>query len=285
MVCWKAEIEKKQGFCLMTKSLLFHAQGVRGFEHVRWDWSGGSATVVIRRQKDKFRCVACHSADVTATPVNKRIVKGLPLGSQPFELEVQMHRLKCHDCGAFRMERLQFLPGAHAHITRRLQRSIIELRAEMSISAIAKYFDLDWKTVKNAEKDHLKRKYRRIRLCDVTTIGIDEIYIGHKRYKTVVRDLDSGAVLFVGDGRGADTLEKFGRSLASSKATIQTVAMDMAGGYTAWARKALPKAVIVYDHFHLIKLMNEKLDKIRRRTVNELDKQQAALLKKNVSSC
>ncbi len=269
----------------MSNSILFQTQGVRGFDHQRWDWSGGIATCSVCRQSGRFRCPSCDSSEVTATPVGHRTVRGVPLGVKPFELNVQMHRLKCHGCGAYRMEKLDFLPSSHSHITRALQRTLIELRSEMSISAIASYFGIDWKTIKDAEKQHLERKYRTISLKDVTTIGIDEIYVGRKRYKTVVRDLNSGAVLHVDDGRGQDAMKAFGRRLASSKADIQMVAMDMAAGYGAWVKDALPDASIVYDHFHLIKLMNEKLDRIRRRTVEELDEQQNALLKKNGSSC
>jgi transposase len=183
------------------------------------------------------------------------------------------------------MERLEFLPSSHAHITRALERTIIELRAHMSISAIASYFGLDWKTVKDAEKRHLKGRYRSVSVRETTTIGIDEIHIGRRRYKTVVRDLHSGAVLHVGDGRGADALAAFGRRLAASAAQVETVAMDMAAGYSAWVRSALPNATIVYDHFHLIKLMNEKLDRVRRRTVAQLDDEQNAFLKKKGSCC
>ena len=270
----------------MSNSILFHAQGVRGFDHERWEWGGGTATAVIVRQPGRFRCPSCRSPDVTATPVGERTVRGMPLGLKPFELRVRMHRLTCHECGAFRMEQLEFLPSSHAHITRGLQRTIVELRAEMSISAIAAYFGVDWKTVKNAEKEHLRRTYRTISLGKVAAIGIDEIHIGRRRYKTVVRDLRSGAVLHVGDGRGAEALKPFSQRLKTSAAQIETVAMDMAAGYAAWVREALPTAVIVYDHFHLIKLMNEKLDRVRRRTVASLDDDQNAFLKKNgLCSC
>jgi transposase len=281
----KAKEEHSVPFLPMSNSILFHAQGVRGFEHQRWDWSDSTATCFATRQPGRFRCPSCGSADVTATPVGRRTVKGLPLGTRPFELNVQMHRLKCHDCGAYRMEQLPFLPSSHARITRALQRTIVELRAQMSISAIASYFGVDWKTVKDAEKEHLRRKYRTIDLHDVTTIGIDEIHIGRRRYKTVVRDLQSGAVLHVGDGRGADALKPFGRRLTASGAEVETVAMDMAAGYGSWVQNALPNAVIVYDHFHLVRLMNEKLDRVRRRTVAELDDEQNAFLKKNDSCC
>jgi transposase len=217
---------------------------------------------------------------VTATPVGSRVIRGAPLGSKPFDLNVQMHRLRCHSCGAFRMEKLDFLPSSHAHITRALERTIVELRPEMSISAVASYFGLPWETVKNAEKAHLERKYRTIRLKEVTTIGIDEIHVGHNKYKTIVRDLEHGHVLHVGDGKGGDALKKFWRRLSSSKATIEAVAMDMSNGYASWVRKKLPNAEIVFDHFHVIKLMNDRVDKVRRRTVSSLEDDEKKALKK-----
>lgn len=267
----------------MSNSLLFHTQGIRGFDHLKWDWSGGQVTASIIRRKNGFSCSRCRSSNVTATPVSRRTVRAMPLGNKPFDLDVRMHRLKCHDCGAYLMESLPFISSPRMHITRTLERTLVELRAEMSISAVASYFKLDWKTAKEAEKRHLQRKYRTIRLADVQIIGIDEIHIGRSRYKTIVRDLQSGAVLHVGDGRGAEALKRFQRRLASSSAQIETVAMDMAAGYAAWVRDCLPDATVVYDHFHLIKLMNDKVDAVRRRTVAELEQNDAKALKKDGS--
>ena len=114
---------------------------------------------------------------------------------------------------------------------------------------------------------------------DVRVIGIDEIYIG-KVYKTIVRDLESGAVLFVGKGKGGDALAPFARKLRSSKCKIKVVAMDMSNGYSAWVKTNLKAANIVFDHFHIIQLMNKKLDKLRRETMNELEEEEKKKLKK-----
>ena len=64
-----------------------------------------------------------------------------------------------------------------------VERSVIDLRREMSIKATAEFFGLDWRAVKDIEKRHLKTKFKRIRLRDVTIIGIDEIYVGKKSIK------------------------------------------------------------------------------------------------------
>jgi transposase len=152
----------------------------------------------------------------------------------------------------------------------------------MSISAISKFYDLDWRTVKDCEKKYLTKRFRHIPLKDVKTIGIDELYVksqGSEKYITIVRDLESGSVLFVGNGKGVESLALFAKRLRRSKPAITTVAMDMSKSYISWVKTFLPGATIVFDHFHVIKLMNDKLDKVRRRTSLNLDDEQRNLLK------
>ncbi|MGI6355256.1 MAG: ISL3 family transposase [Lentisphaeria bacterium] len=158
-------------------------------------------------------------------------------------------------------------------MTRSLARTILELRREMSLSAISRYYGLDWDTVKNLEKDWLTRKYRRIRMSDVRIIGIDEIHVGHEwvdgkrrqKYMTVVRDMESGAVLFTGDGKGSEALTPFNARINRFRANIEAVCMDMSNAYAKWVRDNLLNATVVYDHFHVIQLMNQKLDQVRRK--------------------
>lgn len=221
---------------------------------------------------------------MTATRVGQRNICAGKAGSDNVILEVDTHRVKCHDCGCYRMEELPFLPSQKSRITRSLERTILELRSEMSITAVANHFDLDWRCVKEVEKRSLARKYANVPLKDVEVIGIDEIHIGKRGYKTVVRDLRSGAVLHVADGRGSESLEVFSKKIKRSKASINAVAMDMSTAYIKWAGENLPDAKIVFDHFHVIKLMNDKLNQIRRETVKKLEAEDAdqQVLKKKV---
>ena len=91
------------------------------------------------------------------------------------------------------------------------------------------------------------------------------------KYVTIVRDAKTGDVLYVGDGRGADALKGFEKRLKRYRRRIKYVCMDMSGAYAKWVLAFLPDADIVYDHFHLVKAMNDRLDKVRRRTMNILD--------------
>ena len=102
---------------------------------------------------------------------------------------------------------------------------------------------------------------------------------GH-RYLTVVMDLESGAVVFVGDGKGADALKPFWKRLRPSGARVEAVAMDMSAGYWGAVMTHLPKAKIVFDHFHVIKLFNDRLSDLRRALYREAtDVMQKAVLK------
>lgn len=88
---------------------------------------------------------------------------------------------------------------------------------------------------------------------------------------TLVLDLKNGAVVFVGEGKGGDALTPFWTRLRRSGATIKAVATDMSPAYIGAVLENLPGVPLVFDKFHVVKLMNEKLTEIRRRLHSELE--------------
>ena len=132
------------------------------------------------------------------------------------------------------------------------------------------HLGVGWDMIKDIQKRDLSRRFAKPKLKHLRHIAIDEIAVakGH-RYLTVVLDLESGAVVFVGDGKGADALKPFWKRLRPSGAKIEAVAMDMSAAYRAAVSTHLPKAMIVFDHFHVIKLFNEKLSDLRRALYRE----------------
>jgi transposase len=244
----------------------------------------GRKVVTLPITRERFTCPDCASPNVSAYAERQRPVMGLPVGRCTCLLLVTVHRLRCAACGAKKYERLPFLSSPKARVTRQLERTIIELRAHMSISAVAGFYGVNWKTVKDIEKTALQKKYAKVPLKDVKRIALDEIYAfpkaqAHEKYVTVVRDLDSGAVLEVARGKGARALEAFTRRIRKFKKNITLVCMDMSNAYAAWAFQNLPNAEVVYDHFHLVKAMNDKLDSVRRRVARDMDKAARASLK------
>jgi transposase len=151
----------------------------------------------------------------------------------------------------------------------------------MTCQDVAKHLGMSWDTVRDIEKRRLTRDFAKPPLKDVTHIAIDEIAIskGHK-YLTVVMDLCSGRVIFVGDGKSADALIPFWKRLRRSRAKIIAVCSDMSSAYTSAIRNHLPEAIHVFDRFHVMKLFNEKLSDLRRRLYSETkDKDDKSALK------
>lgn len=142
----------------------------------------------------------------------------------------------------------------------------------MTVADLAAFTGLTWDTVKNIIKARLEKDYGRPRLRDLKRLSIDEIYLGKRLwFWTLVIDLDTGRIVWVAQGRGGDALRGFWPVLRSSRAHIEAVAMDMSAAYWAAVAEHLPEAAIVFDRFHITKLVNDKLDDLRREMVREAE--------------
>lgn len=101
-------------------------------------------------------------------------------------------------------------------------------------------------------------------------IAIDEISIGKGHpYLTVVLDLETGAVVYVGHGKGGDASTDFWKRLRRCGAKIEAIATDMSPAYIDVVMTHLPEAVLVFDRFHVMKLFNGKLSDLRRERSNK----------------
>jgi hypothetical protein len=61
----------------------------------------------------------------------------------------------------------------------------------------------------------MQHKYAKPNLKGLKQIAIDEIYVGKNHYLSVVLDILSGAVVFVGDNKRSDALEPFLAKIAA----------------------------------------------------------------------
>ncbi len=175
----------------MSTSLLYHTQCVVGFQHECFEFSEGKVIQHIKRQK--IKCPCCRHESISAYPLRERMVQSLPYRNKPTFLKFTVHRIYCPRCGKEYVERFHFLSHPESRQTTALERTIVELRRDMSIHAISQYYHIPWSTVKNIEKRYLQTKFKTIPLKKVKVIGIDEIAIGRKKgkpvYWTIVRDL------------------------------------------------------------------------------------------------
>jgi transposase len=248
----------------MSTSLLYHAFGIRGYRYTRTDYQDGQTIFTIHQEPETCRCSACGSPKVQSRGQIERRFRTVPIGRRATLVVLPIPRVECLACGLVRQVKVPFADPRRSS-TNAFERYALELSRRMTIRDVAQHLDVGWDMIKDIQKRDLSRRYAKPKLKHLRRIAIDEISIakGH-RYLTVVLDLDSGAVVFVGDGKGADALKPFWKRLRPSKAKIEAVAMDMSAAYRGAVATNLPKAKIVFDRFHVMKLFNEKLSDLRR---------------------
>ena len=262
----------------MTSSELYHGFGLEGYRTVATHFENAKLILDVESTRPA-RCTGCGSIHIVGRGHFLRQFKASPIGNKQVVIRLRVQRVECRLCGLVRRVKIGF---AHARrrYTKRLEKHVLFLLRCATIKDVAAIVGLSWDVVKDIQKRWLTRHFRLPRLKGVRHIAIDEISIGKgHRYLTVVLDLDSGKVLFVGDGKGADALKPFWKRVSRCKqCKIHSVAIDMSPAYISAVSTKLPKARIVFDRFHLVKLCNEMLTKLRRALYREATEQ----LHKNV---
>ncbi len=253
----------------MSTGLLYHGFGIQGYQHVHTRYHGGAIHFRVRQDAHSLRCPECGSYKVKRRGQVMRRFRTLPIGSKPVWIELAVQRVLCLLCGVLRQVRVNFALWRRSY-TRAFERYVLELSRHMTIKDVARHLGVSWDVVKDIQKRSLMRRFARPKLIKLKQIAIDEITIGKgHRYLTIVLDLKSGAVVFVGAGKGADALEPFWKILKRQKVRIEAVATDLSPAYISAVLTHLPDAVHVFDHFHIIKLYNEGLSDLRRKLYQE----------------
>lgn len=209
-------------------------------------------------------CRAIHDTEL-------RRVRDLPVFEHRTIIEFPRLRLACPRCGP-KVELLRWL-DPYLRVTRRLADSVARLCQVTSVLHVARFFGLNWKTVKELDKAHLQRQLGPVDLEGLEVIGLDEFAIqkGH-RYATVIVEPTRKRVLWVGRGRGREDVRPFFTLLGPERcARLRAAVMDMNASYELEVRRHCPNAAIVFDLFHVVaKYGREVIDRVRVDRANEL---------------
>ena len=268
----------------MNRSLLYHWFGVQGYAYRSVEYKDCAATIHIEEKIDKpIRCPHCGGTHVIKYGKGFREVQSLPVGSKRSYLGIHQQRYCCKDCQKAFFNKIPFVKG-NCGYTFRFSRYLIDLLGlGLTIKEVSRHLQVCWDTVKEIHERYLEQHYACPPLKDVQHIGIDEFAVAKGQiYKTIVVDVDTGHIVYVGDGKGKDALVKFWKRVKRAKANIETVSSDLSAAYIASVRENAPNAIHVYDHFHVVKLVNEAVDAVRRQTYNkETDNEMRKVIKGN----
>lgn len=245
--------------------------GLQGFrvvsvERVEHERRGRVKVVRIERLHGQHECPDCgrrHEAGLFAERVPLWF-RDCSLGDLETYLVVRPMRIAC--CGGTRVERLPFAMPGH-RMTRRFFERVAALCTRLAVSAVAAMADLSWATIARVDGRAIELALgdRSALIQGLRWIGVDEVSrTGGRVYFTIVTDLESGRVVWIGDGKGKKGLLPFLRALGpKGRRKIRGVVSDL--GYQPIIASRLSRAVQVLDRFHIVQWVNEALSQIRRR--------------------
>jgi transposase len=179
-------------------------------------------------------------------------------------LEVRAMRVAC--CGGTRVARLPFAMEGF-RMTQRFFSRVAALCTRLPVQTVAEMANLSWDTVARVDKRAIELALGdpKDSLRDLRWIGVDEVSrTGGHVYFTIVTNLESGKVVWIGDGKGEKGLLPFLEALGERGCRrIRGAVSDL--GYQAVLAERFPQAVHVLDRFHIVQWMNEALNQLRRR--------------------
>jgi transposase len=212
-----------------------------------------------------------------------RRLRDLSCGDTRVYLEVEVRRVWCHNCGAVKQEKLSWVADNPLY-TKRFALFVGRRCRTATIQDVARELQLDWRTVKELDKHYMREQLRRRGTPGPQIIGVDEIAIrkGHT-YRIVVSDLERRRALwFGGVDRSEASMDLFYTWLGTKKSKrIRLAVMDMWKPFRTSTLKTAhaPQAKILFDKFHVLRHLNEALDKVRKSEYARLTGKQRQFIK------
>jgi len=174
--------------------------------------------------------------------------------------------VRCRPCGKVKQEQFPWLAD-NPFYTKRFAFFVGRRCRTATIRDVARELDLDWKTVKELEKQYMGEQLRRAGQPAPKVLGIDEVSIRKRHtYRIVVSDLvRRRPIWFGGTDRSEASMDEFFTWLGAAKSTgIRLAVMDMWKPFRTATQRHAPQASILFDKFHVLRHLGEALDKVRK---------------------
>ncbi|MBN2380668.1 ISL3 family transposase [candidate division WOR-3 bacterium] len=214
-------------------------------------------------------CPRCSHAAERVHQVATRRVADTPIRGRKVTLVIYKRRLRCSHCGKVFTESFEEI-APRGRRTRRYEEAVYEQAKGTSLKDASRIWGITYTT--------LRRMWFRMAEAELagrheeypSAMGIDEFSVARRhRYNTVMTDIEKRKVFDTAPGRDSEGVGKRLDRIPEGKRPWLFVS-DLWTPYVKAIRKACPDAEIVADRFHVIRLLNLALDRVRRAEQSRL---------------
>jgi len=252
---------------MRVTTLLKKLLGIKHLVVDDFEVDAGALVIDVHPRWERPRCSGCgrHRRCSRYDTLSARRWRHLDWGGVRIWLRYAPRRVSCRDCGVV-VERVPWAASAKSRFTWDFEEQVGFFAQRLDKSAVELALGIAWRTVGAIIERVVTRRRPSNPLKGLRTIGVDELsYRKGHRYLTLVSDHDTGRIVWAKEGKSAETLASFFRELGdASLRAVQTVTIDMSQAYISAVQQHLPHAQLIFDRFHVQRLVGEALDETRR---------------------
>lgn len=251
---------------------MLHLRGILRIKRFAFKKWGKELHLWVKPYRNGCRCPECgRRGRILRTMSEQRCWRDVRVCGMDVYLHYAPREIRCTTHG----RRQESIPWAapHAQITYRLEVLVLRYCQSMTQCAAAQLLNMSPSTLSGVLHRTIDRIRSGHRVRALRTIGIDEIsYERGRSYATIVYDLDRGCVVWVGDGKGRETIDRFFKTQMSpfQRANVRFASCDMSQTYIGAIKDWCPRAQLVIDRFHVVKALNDAVDEVRKNEWRKL---------------
>lgn len=263
---------------MRLKTILNACCDFKGFVVGESNFSQDRKTIEIHiraRKGSKAMCSSCGKPAPGYDTLKERETEFIPFWGFLVCFVYAMRRVECPKCG-IKVEKVPWISGKQ-QISPHYAAYLAGWAKEMSWKSVARRFRTSWQTVYRAVAAVVSYGLAHRKITGVTALGIDEVQYqkGHT-YMTLVYQIDKNSrrLLWVGKKRTMKTLRNFFTDMWHIDRTfrkgIRVICSDMWKAYLSVIKEKTPNAINILDRFHIMKKLNEAVDRVRKDEVKRL---------------
>lgn len=259
-------------------SILFKIQSFSAKSIEKYD----DRIVITAERNIPHCCPKCgNTCDKKKDSTTQEILIGSLLGCAIY-CRIKVYRVICLNCGV-KTEKNDISSGKR-RFSKAVSEEVIRYTELLDNKSTGILLGLSQSTVYRIDKECLSSLFEKYKnyIPSAERISIDEYAKrkGHD-YATSLVDYDTGKVLWVEKGRKAEDLERAYDEISYSLTNVKQVSLDLWPAYEKATINKLPKAKMVYDRFHISRLLNRAVEEERREYQNQLSDEERKRMKKH----
>jgi transposase len=212
-------------------------------------------------------CPTCHNA-LYRHGSQRQVYMDAPMHGKRVLIEIDRKRYRCKVCGKTLFEPLPSMDGKRLATTR-LVKYIERHCLRKTFAELSREVGVDDKTIRHIFDDYVAQLKESVVFEPPEVLGIDELKI-IGQYRAMITNVEKMSLYDMLPTRNkADLIAYFKKMPGKDKVKVLT--MDLWNVYRQVAQEQFPGRMIVADRFHVVRMANDSIERLRKAIRKGLD--------------